>query len=157
MRTWMKLHQEIRRFYFTGMLYPVVNKVLADGDHYCNRNIDPIRILPLKLYDRIIELSREQKRKMVPNTGGRYLIKSKSPNRKQAWKSDTEFMRRKYDKWYWDMRLQRTPYTVALRAPMKKMTSNIQRKVHFYHVDAAVERNRTLPWPPRWLEEIYLG
>jgi hypothetical protein len=96
------------------------------------------------------------KSRLFPRTGGRRLIKVKDTKVKKAWMGDTEYTRRKYDRWYWDMRLKRTPFTVALQRPMKTMISNIQRRLHFYHTSAAVERNRLFKWPPRWLEEEYL-
>ena len=154
-RLWKRLHMEIRQFGIVGILYPIINGKIGDGEHFCNHNMDPIRILPLLLYDRITDLPAATKRRLVPDTGGRYIFKSRAPNRKQAWKCDTDYMRKRYDRWYWDMRLKRTPYTVALRAPLKHMKSNIQRRIHFYHVDAAVERNRQLTGPPYWLFQEY--
>ena len=155
MGLWKQLHSEIRQFFHLGILFPVINRRLTAVEHYSNHNVDPIRIIPLLLYDRITTLPAASKRLLVPNTGGRYIFKSRTPNKKQAWKSDTAYMRRQYDKWYWEMRLRRTPFTVALRRPMKHMKSNIQRKIHFLHVDAAVERNRQSPGPPQWLSEEY--
>lgn len=153
LRVWQRLHQEIRQFHSTGILYPVINETIPPAEHYRNGNIDPIRIIPLLLYDRILDLSPVIKRQLLPNTGGRYIIKAAAPSKNQAWKGDTAYTRRKYDKWYWDMRLRRTPFTVALRTPMKGMRSNLQRKLHFQHVDASIERNRLLRGPPEWAEE----
>jgi len=154
-RQWQKLHSEIRQFYLLGILFPIVNDKLSGGEHYCNHNMDPIRIIPLLLYDRIIALSYSSKQRLLPDTGGRYTIKSRPPNAKQAWKCNTEYMRKRYDRWYWEMRTKRTPFTVALRTPMKHLKSNIQRKVHFHHVDMAVERNCRLTGPPNWLCDEY--
>ena len=157
LQVWKRLHHEIRQFHRTGVLFPITKDNIKEDERFRNHNIDPIRILPLLLYDRIMDLPSMTKQLLFPRTGGRRLFKAKAPNRKQAWKGDTEYTRRKYDIWYWDMRLKRIPYTVALCRPMKGMRSNIQRKVHFYHVDAAVERNRQLRSPPRWYEEEYQG
>ena len=153
--SWKKLHHEIRQFRRTGLLFPVNKDHIQDNEHFRNRSIDPIRILPRLLYDRITKLPPKTKQRLFPRTGGRRLIKVIEASPKQAWKGDTEYTRRKYDRWYWEMRLKRIPYTVALTRPMKTMISNIQRKLHFYHTNAAVERNRLLKWLPRWLEEEY--
>jgi len=155
LHTWRKLHHEIRQFRWTGLLFPVNKDHIREDEHFRNLNIDPIRILPRPLYDRIKDLPAVTKNTLFPRTGGRRLIKVKEASPKQAWKGDTEYTRRKYDRWYWDMRLRRIPFTVALQKPMRNMVSNIQRKLHFHHTSAAVERNRLLKWPPRWLEEEY--
>ena len=156
LQVWMKLHKEIRQFRRTGLLVPIDETHLGEEEHYRNNNVDPTRILPRPLYDRITILPSATKNRLFPRTGGRRLIKVKDTKVKKAWMGDTEYTRRKYDRWYWDMRLKRTPFTVALQRPMKTMISNIQRRLHFYHTSAAVERNRLLKWPPRWLEEEYL-
>ena len=148
---WNQLHSEIRQFYLLGILFPVENVKISSEEHFCNHNMDPIRIIPLLLYDRITALPHISKRLLIPDAGGRYTIKARPPNLKQAWKCDTEYMRKKYDRWYWEMRLKRIPYTVALRTPLKDIKSDIQRRIHFHHVDAAVERNRQLRFPPHWL------
>ena len=139
----------------TGILYPAPNDTITTDERFCNHNIDPIRILPLSLYDRISMLSATERHSLFPDTGGRAIIRSRSPNKIQAWICNTSYMQRKYDRWYWNMRLNRIPFTVAFRAPLKTVKSNIQRKVHFRQVDNAIERNRRLLGPPRWLEEEY--
>jgi len=154
---WKKLHLEIRQFHRTGLLFPITKDPIRGDEHFRNNNIDPIRILPLLLYDRIMDLPSTAKQLLFPRTGGRRLFKAKAPNKKQAWKGDTAYTRRKYDKWYWDMRVRRIPFTVAFRTPMKAMTSKIQRKVHYYHTRAAVDRNCHLKWAPNWYEEAYQG
>ena len=156
LHVWRRLHQEIRRFRRTGLLVPINKTHLGDDEHFQNTSIDPIRILPRPLYDRITRLPASTKNMLFPRTGGRWSIRVKDAMVKRAWLGDTEYTRRRYDRWYWDMRLKRIPFTVALRKPMKTMISNIQRKLHFHHTSAAVERNRLLKWPPRWLEEVYL-
>ena len=149
---WLMLQSEIRDFSKEGILYPVNNPAISPSDRFLNRSENCVRKIPRLLYDRIVHLPYAQKKLLIPHAKGLYTIIPRSRPRSPAWKGDTEYMRRKFDRWYWEMRGYRIPFTTALRRLLTDVHSGVQRRVFLYHVDMTIERNRVLQLPPMWLQ-----
>jgi hypothetical protein len=134
LRTWKRLHQEIRRFKDTGILHPVENRMITDDECYQNHTVNPIRIIPLPLYSRILSKPNVSKRLLFPYTSGRLLIKHQSSHTTKELKSNTDYVRLRYDKWYWNMKVRRTPSVITSRAPsnmrIESLPYNFSSDIH---------------------------
>jgi len=148
LQQWQKLQREIRQFGKEGLLNPVKGKRVNQIDHYRNYSDDPVRKVPRLIYDKVVALPYSQKKLLIPAVNNFYTLTARPSSSKKSWLKHTEYTIKKYDRWYWKMRNRRTPFDVAWRALLGRHTSEFMKKIHWYHVKEAIERNCKRVGPP---------
>jgi hypothetical protein len=146
-----KLHKELKLFFVSGMLFPIRNNKLLPEDHYVNHSKVPIRQVSRPLFDRVQTLSATQKQYIFPHIYDSITIKETKRTKTPSWLGDTTTTRKKYDQWYWKMRLLRTPFNQAFKLGTNPLMTTIQKRAHEFHIEAAIQRNSHLEGPPKWL------
>jgi len=145
---WRTLQHEIRQFAEEGLLFPVTNGQLGKGDHYRNHSSVPDRKVPRLIFKKLFPLPYGVKKSLIPAVKSFYTIAANPPSQKKSWLKHTSYTRRKYDSWYWKMRLRTLPVTPSWQTLSREQNSKLMRKIHDYHARAAIERNARLKRPP---------
>ena len=149
-RIWQQLQLEVREFDKEDRLKPVRDTVLSAVDHYWRYSNRSARKIPLLKYDKSYLLPTSQEGTQLPSASDIHTIDPVEITRK-SWVVQTPYTIRKYDKWYWRMRLNKTPLNISWLALLGKRPSKLMRKIHWYHANAAMERNSKRQHPPHGL------
>jgi hypothetical protein len=146
-----QLHKEIKSFRKYGVLFPVHNPKLTFLEHYICYSTQPSKRVTQPLFDRLQNLTTKQKQLLSPYSDDTIIISEITRKHTSAWLGDTITNRRKYDQWYWKMRLTRTPFNQAVKLITNPLMTRLQRRAHDFHLEAAIQRNSHLTGPPKWL------
>ena len=149
-RIWQQLQLEIREFDKKERLKPVKDTVLSAVDHYRRYSNRSARKVPFLKYDKSYLLSSSQKGSHLPSNSDIHTVDPVEVTRK-SWLAQTPYTIRKYDKWYWRMRINKTSLNISWLALLGKRPSKLMRKIHWYHANAAMERNSKRQHPPHGL------
>jgi len=145
-----QLLKELKSFRKSGILFPINNVKLTPQDHYISYSNRPAKRASRPLFDRLQTLTTIQKQFQSPYSYGTITI-SETPNTQiPAWLGDTITTRKRYDQWYWKMRLSRTPFNLAWTFGTNPLMTKIQRRAHDFHIRTAIERNSHLEGPRKW-------
>ena len=150
-KLWHKLNREVKTFSISGILYPIHNDKLSSDDHYFNLSDEPVRRVARPLFNRIQTLTNKEQRKRLPPIYNHLEIQPVQSSKLPSWLGDTITTRKKYDQWYWKMRINRHPYNQAIKTGTSPFMTKIQQRAHDYHIKAAIERNSHLDGVPKWL------
>ena len=164
---WYQLQYDIRRFYMTGLLYPVTNQILIPSDHWRNNSRLNYRYIPHKIYLRVLSIPISiLKTLFPPDYKGKVTIVTDTPSEHNNMVQDIITIHKKYDLWYWtamriarrmdiDPSSPRRAYT-KLRGHNRKeahrMNASEWRAHHFYMWEA-IQRNKPLREPPQMVRE----
>jgi hypothetical protein len=146
-----KLHKELKLFFVSGMLFPIRNNKLSPEDHYTNHSEVPIKQVSKPLFNRVQTLSAAERQYVFPHIYVPIIIKETKHIKKPSWLGDTITTRKRYDQWYWKMRILRTPFNQAFKLNTSSLITKIQKRAHEFHIKAAIQRNSHLEGPPKWL------
>jgi hypothetical protein len=150
-----ELNKDIQLFQTRGLLVPVDNPKLGAEDHFVNRSADLLRVVPYRIYDRVLSLPRAVRIPMFPGiTFGVRSIKPDDRPLNPAWLIETDTVRKEYDRLYWRSRLYQIPYLKAWNTNYDYF--NLSKRVHDYHKENSIQRNSKLKNPPAWFtQEIF--
>ena len=163
---WHQLQSDIRRFGYTGLLFPVVNNTLDNSDRWRNHSTQNNRHVPQSIYVRVLSIPvRTLKSLFHPDLKGRVIL-STDEKARQTPTMDGKDIHRKYDHWYWKAmrvarRMEMEPSSPRraysrLRGHSRReanMMNASEWRAHHYFMWDAIQRNKNLREPPQWLSQ----
>jgi hypothetical protein len=164
---WYQIHHDIRKFYTTGLLYPINNNVLNQGDHWRNCSKLNYRYLPHSIYLKVLTVPMATMKTLFPpDYHGKVTMVTESPNHQCNLIQDSTIIHNKYDLWYWkaictarrmdiDPSSPRRAYAKLRghnRREAQDMTTS-EWRAHHFHMWEAIERNKLLRKPPLVVKE----
>jgi hypothetical protein len=158
---WYQIHDDIRKFYTLGLLYPVTSHILDHNDHWRNNSTYNNRYIPRNIYLKVLLIPTSILKTLFPSDyKGRVTMVTDTPRTKITI-LDVSAIHKKYDLWYWTaMRTARTmdvdPSSprrayAKLRGYTRKEANNMtvsEWRAHHYYMWEAIQRNKLLREPP---------
>ena len=164
---WYQIHYDIRKFFTTGLLYPIVNNALNQDDHWRNCSKLNYRYLPHSIYLKVLTVPMATMKTLFPpDYHGKVTMVTESPNQQCNPIQDVSMIHDKYDLWYWkairmarrmdiDPSSPRRAYA-KLRGHSRREAQDMtisEWRAHHFHMWEAIERNKLLREPPSVVKE----
>jgi hypothetical protein len=164
---WYQIHHDIRKFYTTGLLYPIINNALNHDDHWRNCSKLNYRYLPHSIYLKVLTVPMATMKTLFPpDYHGKVTMVTESPNHQCNPIQDVSMIHQKYDLWYWkairmarrmdiDPSSPRRAYA-KLRGHSRREAQDMtisEWRAHHFHMWEAIERNKLLREPPLVVKE----
>jgi hypothetical protein len=164
---WYQIHNDIKTFYTTGLLYPIINNALNHSDHWRNCSKLNYRYLPHNIYLKVLTIPMATMKTLFPpDYHGKVTMVTESPNHQCNLIQDAVTIQGKYDLWYWrairmarrmdiDPSSPRRAYA-KLRGHSRREAQNMNTsewRAHHFHMWEAIERNKLLREPPSVVKE----